>query len=93
MASLEDIISEATASVKAKFNPNNQNSVELENFVSEILLFYKGSVNLSSLCGTKESFKATLHLDIATSEDAEQFIKDYSEYNNETIKVAYSRYS
>ena len=40
----------------------------------------------------KKVFKATLSLNIACSQDAEEFIQGYCDYNSEAIKVSYTRY-
>ena len=91
MASLKDFICEASAFAKAKFDVTNLPTDKLNNFIGEMLLFYKGNLIIENISGNKHVFKATLHLGITDLQDTEEFIQSYCDYNNETIKLAYTR--
>ena len=45
------------------------------------------------MSGNKQVFKATFHLDITNSQDAEEFIQGYCDYNRETIKHSCRKYN
>ena len=92
MASIKDIICEASASVKAKFDGTNLLTDELNNFIGEMFLFYKGNLIIENISGNKQVFKATFHLDITNSQDAEEFIHGYYDYNNKPINISYTRH-
>ena len=91
-ASIKDIICEVPASVKVSFDGTNLPTDELNNFIGEMFLFYKGNLIIENILGNKHAFKAALHLDIADFHDAEEFIQGYCNHNNESIKLAYGRY-
>ena len=55
-------------------------------------LFHEDNLSIVNISGNKQVFKTTLSLDITSSQDAENFIQGYFDYNNEAIKVSYSRY-
>ena len=57
-----------------------------------MFLFYKGNLIIENISGNKHIFKATLHLNITDSQDAEEFIQGYCDHNKETIKLSYTRY-
>ena len=93
MAPIKDfIICEVSASVKAKFDVTNLPTDVLNNFIGEMFLFAKGNLIIENISGNKHIFKATLHLVITDSQDAEEFIQGYCDHNNETIKLASTRY-
>ena len=77
MASIKDFICETPASVKAKFDGTNLPTDDLNNFIGEMFLFYKGNLIIENIPGNKQVFKATLHLNITDSQDAEEFIQGY----------------
>ena len=91
MASIKDFICEASEFVKAKFDVTNLPMHELHDITGEIFLFYKGNLIIENISGNKHVFKATLHLGITDLQDTEEFIQSYCDYNNETIKLAYTR--
>ena len=92
MASLKDFICEASAFAKAKFDVINLPTDQLNNFIGEMLLFYKGNLIIENISGSKHVFKATLRLDITDPQDAEEFVQCCCDHNNKTIKLAYTRY-
>ena len=87
MASIKDFMCEASASVKVKFGVTNLSTDELNNFIGEMFLFYKGNLIIENISGNKHVFKATFHLDITDPQDVEEFIQGYCDHNNETIKL------
>ena len=75
MAPIKDfIICEVSASVKAKFDVTNLPTDVLNNFIDEMFLFAKGNLIIENISGNRHIFKATLHLVITDSQDAEEFI-------------------
>ena len=86
---IEELIANATFAVKAKYSVNNSN--ELKSTVADIFSFSNKNVQITDVRGTPESFRASIKLNI-TAVDAEEFIKQYQIHNNETLKVAHSRY-
>ena len=89
---IKGIICEASASVKAKFDGTNLPTDELINFIGEIFLFYKINLTIVNISGNKQVFKATLHLEITNSEDADEFFQGHCDYNKEAMKLSYTRY-
>ena len=59
MASIKDIICEALVSAKAKFVGTNLPTDELNNFIGEIFLFYKGNLFVGNISGAHQVFKMT----------------------------------
>ena len=92
MASLKDFTCEASAFAEAKFDVTNLPTDKLNNFIDEMLLFYKGNLITENISGNKHVFKATLRLDITDPQDAEEFVQCYCDHNNKTIKLASTRY-
>ena len=73
--------------MKVKFGVTNLSTDELNNFIGEMFLFYKGNLIIENISGNKHVFKATFHLDITDPQDVEEFIQGYCDHNNETIKL------
>ena len=76
-SSIKGIICEASVSVKAKFDGTNLSTDELNNFIGEMLLFYKGNLTVENILCNKHVFKATLHSDITNPQDADEFSQGY----------------
>ena len=64
VTSTKDIICKAAAYMKVKFHGTNLPTDELNNFITEMFLFYKDNLTIENVLGNKQVFKATLHLDI-----------------------------
>ena len=60
MASIKDFICEASAFVKANFDVTNLPTDDLNNFIGEMFLFYKGNFIIENTSGNKHVFKVTL---------------------------------
>ena len=60
--------------MKTKFDRTNLPTDNLYNFIGEMILFYKGISIIENISGSKHVFKATLHLDVTDSHNAEEFI-------------------
>ena len=60
---------ETSASVKAKFDGTNLSRDELNNFIGEMFLFYKGNLIVENISVNQQVFKATLHLVTTNSQD------------------------
>ena len=58
----------------------------------QFMIHLETSVKVNSVEGTVERFKASVRANIKDINEVQKFIKDYSENNNETLKVATSRY-
>ena len=59
MISIKDFICETSDSVKAKFDGTNLPTDELNDFIGEMFLFYKGNLIIENISGSKHVFKAT----------------------------------
>ena len=60
MDSIKDFICKASASVKARVDVTNFPRDELNNFIGEMFLFYKGNFIIENIWGNKNVFKAIL---------------------------------
>ena len=58
-----------------------------------MFLFHKCNLTIENMSGNKQVFKATFHLDITNSQDAEEFIQGYCDYNRETTKHSCRKYN
>ena len=59
--------------MKTKFDRTNLSTDELNNFIAEMFLLYKGNLIIENISDNKYAFKMTLHLDITDYQDAEDF--------------------
>ena len=59
--------------MKAKFDGTNLSTGELNNFIAEMFLLYKGNLIIAIISDNKYAFKTTLHLNITDYQDAEDF--------------------
>ena len=82
---MKDIICEVAAYAKVNFYGTDLPTVQLNNFITEIFLFYKGNLIIENISGNEQVFIATFYLDII-------IIQAFCDHNNETIKPPYTRY-
>ena len=68
---------ETSASVKAKFDGANLSRDELNNFIGEMFLFYKGNLIVENISVNQQVFKATMHLVKTNSQDTVKYFQGY----------------
>ena len=61
---MKDIICEVAAYAKVNFYGTDLPTVQLNNFITEIFLFYKGNLIIENISGNKQVFIAKFYLDI-----------------------------
>ena len=88
MALSQEVLDDAFLVTNLKFN-GFKNTEDLVDAVHDTLGNFNVKVN--SVEGTVERFKASVRANIKDINEVQKFIKDYSENNNETLKVATSR--
>ena len=80
---------ETSASVKAKFDGANLSRDELNNFIGEMFLFYKGNLIVENISVNQQVFKATMHL-------VKQILKILLSFSRviviKTVKLFYRRH-